>query len=368
MNKPNYDKRLRACNALVAQYHETATSESSAQPQPALDYYLETNETNIFYLTGFRGMPTVMLCADDHAYLLLTEMFYEQFKTLCPTTNVQPVRMKSTFRETLDALVKERSIKTAGACFRHLDLTLYLYFKEKLGITIHDTPDLIGRLRMTKEQWEVEHIRTACRFTRSIADALPLHVREGDTERVVEKKIHRVMLEQGCDLAFPSIVAFGDHGAYPHHIPSDRQKTPYDSMLADFGCKYDSYCADLTRVWFLDTIPPSSRRLKEMYDVVSDTCQELVSWLQPGMRAADVDAKARELLSQHGLEEYFIHNTGHGIGLEVHEMPHISKHSTDVLAEGMVITIEPGVYVPQLGGVRYEETVLMTGNGAEVLT
>jgi Xaa-Pro aminopeptidase len=195
-------------------------------------------------------------------------------------------------------------------------------------------------------------------------------VREGKTERQVAGAIEAAMREAGYErLAFDTIVASGPHSAMPHYRAGTRALAAGDLLVLDFGGVLDGYCCDLTRTV---SIGPPSREVRRVYDAVRDAHAAAVAAVRPGIETSAVDAAARELLRDRGLGDAFGHGTGHGLGLDVHEEPRIGKPRADVppvtLAPGMVFTIEPGAYLPGLGGVRIEDDVLVTDSGCELLT
>jgi len=166
-------------------------------------------------------------------------------------------------------------------------------------------------------------------------------------------------------MAFSPIVAFGPHSAEPHHVNSRRRLAKNDTALLDIGCVYQGYCSDLTRTFFLGKI---CELQKQIYSLVSEAQTLAVKGIRSGRKASDIDGIARSVISRRGYGPQFIHSTGHGVGIDIHEPPRISNKDNTVLKPGMVITVEPGIYLPGKFGVRIEDTVLVTHKGNEVLT
>jgi Xaa-Pro aminopeptidase len=231
---------------------------------------------------------------------------------------------------------------------------------------------LVERLRVVKDEYEIATLREAARRLSRVADLAPSEVRAGRTERDVAMAIDWRILEAGFTrTAFDTIVAGGPNSALPHARPGERKLTEGDLVVLDFGGVYDSYCVDLTRTVSIGAPTP---RAREVYDAVREAHDRAIQSVGPGRSRFDIDAAARDTLEDRGLGAAFGHGTGHGLGIEVHESPRITRRRPDVdatdeaVAPGMVFTIEPGAYLPGWGGVRIEDDVLVTDRGVEVLT
>lgn len=226
-----------------------------------------------------------------------------------------------------------------------------------------DVSNKILEVRAVKAEEEVEKMRRALEITEG---ALPSLGRlEGRTEREVASEIYKLMIQLGSDgVAFEPIVGSGPHSAWPHYTYGDRRITYGDVVVVDVGAKYKLYCADMTRTFSIGEIP---QRLKDAVYAVYEAVKAAEKAVKAGVPAKEVDLAARRTLEEYGYGNYFIHSTGHGVGVEVHEPPRVSATSEDVLREGMVITIEPGVYIPRVGGVRIENMVYVSSSGPVVL-
>ncbi|HEY3884427.1 MAG TPA: M24 family metallopeptidase, partial [Vicinamibacterales bacterium] len=217
---------------------------------------------------------------------------------------------------------------------------------------------------------EIAALREGGRRLAAIAARLPEWARPGRTEREIADDIESAMRAAGFSRpAFETIAAAGPNSALPHARPGDRPLQDGDATVLDFGGVYDGYCVDLTRTVQLGA---ASEGLRRLYDAVAEAQETAIQSVRPGIAATAVDAAARSVLERHGLGDAFGHGTGHGLGLEVHEEPRITRPSPQLpdplLEPGMVFTIEPGAYVPGLGGVRIEDDVLVTETGCEILT
>ncbi len=238
------------------------------------------------------------------------------------------------------------------------------------GIVLVPLEALVEGRRTVKDATEVAILREAGRRIAAVAAELPSFVRAGRTERAIAGDIEAALRTAGFERpAFETIVASGPNSALPHARPGDRSLRPSEGVVLDFGGVYDGYCVDLTRTLFLGDPPPEIAR---MAVAVRAAHAAAIAAVRPGVEPAAIDAAARDLLAAVGLGEAFGHGTGHGLGLEVHEAPRIARASPDradaPVAAGMVFTIEPGVYVAGLGGVRIEDDVLVVDGGCEVLT
>jgi Xaa-Pro aminopeptidase len=227
---------------------------------------------------------------------------------------------------------------------------------------------MIERFRAVKDQQEITILREAGRRLSKVARRARSWLVPGRTEMQVAAHIDGQLREAGFERpAFDTIVASGPNSALPHARPTSRPLAAGDGVVLDFGGVYDGYCVDLTRTLHIGPMPGQFRRL---FDAVREAQAAAIAAVKPGLSSADIDREARHVLERHGLGEAFGHGTGHGLGLEVHEEPRISASAapdTKVLA-GMVFTVEPGAYVPGIGGVRIEDDVLVTRDGCELLT
>jgi Xaa-Pro aminopeptidase len=237
-------------------------------------------------------------------------------------------------------------------------------------VSILPTERIVETHRVIKDAVEVAALREGARRLSAVARQVRTLVREGRSERMIAAEIDAEIRAAGFERpAFETIVASGPNSARPHARPGDRTVRSGDGVVLDFGGVYDGYCVDLTRTLLIGAPAPA---LVRMAAVVEEAHAAAIAAVRPGVRPSDIDAAARKVLADHGLGEAFGHGTGHGLGLEVHEDPRISKLPSALpdtpVAAGMVFTIEPGAYVEGLGGVRIEDDVLVVDEGCEVLT
>lgn len=268
-----------------------------------------------------------------------------------------------------DELVKKRlrGLRRIGVNSRELAHSNYRYIKKcARGAKVVDVSEAIGRARLIKDEEEISRIRTACDITSKTAESIPRIIKPGMKETEAAAELNYMMMKLGAaGPAFETNASFGSTTAEPHYVPAGRRLRKGQFALFDFGAKYVRYAADLTRTFGCG---PRSARQKRMYEVVLEAQLAAIDLVMDGAHGRDVDGAARSIIDASEFKGKFIHGTGHGIGLSVHDPGHISPRSDMLLKEGMVLTVEPGVYEKGFGGVRIEDDVLVTKKGCRVLT
>ncbi|MGC1989064.1 MAG: M24 family metallopeptidase, partial [Candidatus Acidiferrales bacterium] len=224
----------------------------------------------------------------------------------------------------------------------------------------------VERLRAVKDAGELALMREAALLISDVWTAALRHVRPGVSELAVAAELERAMKLRGASgTSFETIVASGPRSAWPHAQPTPKLLKKNELVVLDQGAILRGYCSDMTRTVFLGR---AAGRVRGLYSAVLEAQLAAKAAIRPGVKAGDVDFAARKVLRRHGCVRYFTHSTGHGLGMEVHEMPRLGMHEETVLEQGMVITVEPGVYIEGLGGIRVEDDVVVTAHGAEDLT
>lgn len=330
--------------------------------QKRLTGLLVTSPPNIRYLCGYTGSNGLVLISRHRAYFFTDFRYQEQAKRQVHDCRVH-IRRRDLFADFptkyllgIDRLGFERS---------HLTVARLQALRRQVENTrLIGVDDLVIGLRRTKENLEVELIRQAQRFTEEAFSHILGYVKPGVRELDLAAEVEFLFRQHG-ERAFPSIVATGPNAAFPHAEPSDRRLRKGDVVTFDLGCRYQGYCSDMTRTVFLGR-PEST--LAEVYHIVLEAQERALAAIKPGAKCAEVDAAARNYIRDMGYADQFGHGLGHGVGLEVHELPGLSYASRDTLAPGDVVTVEPGIYLPGLGGVRIEDMVLITESGYENLT
>lgn len=318
---------------------------------------------NITYFTGFCGATALLIPQQGPNTLYVSAVNYEQAKAETKNLTVQILKRGENLMETL--AYQTHNQKTA------VD-TLAIENWRALGKAIGGEEKLepinsiIRELRKTKDDQETQLIREACKLANIGMQAAAQTIRPGIKEKEVAAEAEYAMRKAGSDgVAFDTIVASGFCCAYPHGTHMEKTIEEGDLVVVDLGAIHRHYRSDITRTF---TAGKATQKQRQIYETVVLAQQRALETMKQGVLARDVDLAARQFLETAGFGEFFVHNLGHGVGLEVHEAPVLSPESKDVLSAGNVVTVEPGVYLPGYGGVRIEDTVLITQDGAEKLT
>jgi len=334
--------------------------------QENLDLLLVTALPNIRYLCGYTGSNGILLISRDKAIFLTDFRYKEQVKKEVKVAEIKiPPKELFSFLPEID-LLKGKRIK-AGFEEKHLTFQLYHRLKALLPQVLWvPTENLVESLLVTKDEDEIKKIKKAADISaKAYREILPLF-RPGTKESDIAAELeYRIKKNGGTGSAFEPIVASGLRSAMPHARASSKTLKKGEFVTLDFGASYDGYVCDITRTVVLGN---ATVRQKKIYNLVLKAQTRAIDSARSGMKGFELDRKARDIIKKAGYQKYFGHGLGHGIGLLVHDSPGINTKSQEVLRPGMVITIEPGVYIPGWGGVRIEDDVLLTRNGCEILT
>jgi Xaa-Pro aminopeptidase len=346
-----------------------------------LDALVVTSLPNILYLTNFTGSAATVVLTADRLYFVTDFRYVTTINDARGTAGECPglelATVDGSYDATLAQLLAANGWQQIGVDANHLTLARFEWLKTTLAAsapaaTLVATERMVERARVQKDEHEIDTMREAARRLSAVAAQVLRRVRRGETERDLALAIDWEIRKAGFERsAFDTIVASGPNAALPHARPGGRTITEGDLVVLDFGGVYDSYCVDLTRTV---SVGLASARAREVFGAVNEARARAIAAVAPGRSRFDIDAAARQTLERHGLGEAFGHGTGHGLGIEVHEDPRITRRRPDVdtedeaVAAGMIFTIEPGAYLPGWGGVRIEDDVLVTGDGVEVLT
>lgn len=329
-----------------------------------LDAYIVANETNILYFTGFLGAFRLLVPREGENVLYVHGVNYEDAKEEARNCRVE--LLKSTRgREKIANHVESLKGKRVG--FDSLEASSYLKLVRALkGIELEAQSELVWELRKVKDETELAHMRRAAELTSEGVKAALEIIKPALREYEVAAEIEYAMRKLGSGgVAFDTIVASGPRSAFPHGGCTDRTIRKGDLVLLDIGAKYQHYRADLTRT--VSVGKPSSKQM-EIHEIVREAQNRAFHTVKAGVNAFDLDGVARGLIKKKGYGDYFVHRLGHGIGLDIHEPPILSSETSEKLGVGNVVTVEPGIYIPDFGGVRIEDTVLVEQDGAQRLT
>jgi len=329
-----------------------------------LDAILFTNLANIRYLCGFSGSDGVLLLAREETWFLCDSRYTTQAAEEVAGAEVREFSAKY---EAICSLITDKKIRRFGIEADHMLVSDFRQLSERLeGCELVGLGAALDSIRSCKDRDEIEILgRVASLASASLKTVLPSlapGIRETDFALELEIEMRR----RGADArAFDFIVASGERGAMPHGRASDKVLCSGELVTIDFGALKDGYHSDET---VTVAIGSPSDRAREIHDIVRQAHDRAIAAVRPGIHCRDLDAVARDYIREQGYEPYFGHGLGHGVGLEIHEKPVVSPRSDAVVEEGMVFTIEPGIYVPGFGGVRIEDTVAVTADGCIVLT
>jgi Xaa-Pro aminopeptidase len=335
------------------------------------DALLVTHLVNVRYLTGFTGSAGLLLVLPDELVLTTDGRYRDQAaEQLAAAGVLARVEVRPTLGGQHEVLAESaRGIARLGLEADSVTWSQQRRFAgEVFGSTeLVATEGVVEDLRRVKDAGEIDRIAEAARIADEALAAVRPLLGQGVTEREVALGLDYEMRRLGVDgSSFETIVASGPNGAKPHARPTDRRVEPGELVVIDFGAIVDGYCSDMTRT--LCVGEPREDVALRMAAVVKESQREGVAAVAAGVRGADVDAVCRAVIADAGWGDAFIHGTGHGVGLEIHEAPRVGSTSDDVLATGHVVTVEPGVYLAEHGGVRIEDTVVVTDGGCMVLT
>ncbi|MBA2124424.1 hypothetical protein B9J78_05790 [bacterium Unc6] len=330
-----------------------------------LDFLITTNPSNIFYLTGFRCEEAVLLISKESSFFFVDARYIEEARPVIKDSKVIEVRW-ATFKKYLQNFIGLKSkigydlsqtycsqIKKWETCVPN---SMFI-----------DASGIPESLRICKSEQEIRSIKDSIELTKiAIQDIIKLDWSK-ITERHLAWEIEKKIREKGAEaVSFPIIVASGKRSSYPHATPQDIN-IEKDIVLIDCGCRLKGYCSDITRT-YTNTSGARGLKFTKIKSIVETASKIVIEKIRAGVQLKDIDSIARGYIEKKGFGKNFIHSLGHGVGIDVHEAPDVGSGSKDIAKEGMVLTIEPAIYIKGVGGVRYEQMVLVHESGCEVLS
>lgn len=332
--------------------------------QENIDGFLISSAWNRRFISGFTGTAGTVLITQNTAYFITDFRYTKQASEQC--TGFQIVQQKRHAFEEVANIVKRENLKKLAYEKAYTTVLTFETMQKKIPVEFLGIINCIEKMRMKKDAVEVQVIQEAAQIADEAFTYVLSHIKVGMTELEVSNMLDFKMRSLGASgTSFDTIVASGVRSALPHGVASEKVIEQGDMITLDFGAYYKGYCSDITRTFAIGTPDP---KLVEIYHIVLEAQKRGVACLKPGMKAKEVDAVTRSYITEKGYGEYFGHSTGHGIGLEIHEGPTVSFTSDQILEPGMIITVEPGIYIPNLGGVRIEDDIHITEDGYKVLT
>lgn len=333
-----------------------------------LDGLLITNANDIRYLTPFSGEDSYAIVTARRLVLISDSRFAEEIEPLGKWLEI--ALRRGPIAEKSGEVAQDLKLSRIGVQAEHLTCSARRSIAKSVGAKkIVDTDGLVGGLRVIKDEAELRLIRKAIKCQQEALDVTLADLKVGQSEAEVAARLEYEMKRRGADgPAFTTNVSARANSSKPHYRPTNRVKVARDkALLIDWGARVEGYCSDMTRTWAIGSMP---RKIREIYLVVLEAQLAAIAAIRPGAKCREVDRIARDVIGQAGFGDYYGHGLGHGIGLNVHEGPSLSPRSgpKDELRAGMVVTVEPGIYLPGVGGVRIEDDVLVTEKGHRVMS
>ncbi|WP_172200350.1 M24 family metallopeptidase [Saccharibacillus qingshengii] len=321
------------------------------------------SDINRRYLTGFTGSAGYVLITETDSYLLTDFRYMMQAPQQAKDFKV--VEHAPKVMETVKELLGSSS--KLGFEQEHVTFATYQNYREALeGVELVPVSGLVEGLRIFKDEGELHIMREAAALADRTFSHILTKIRPGVTERELDLQMEMFMRENGAtSSSFDTIVASGERSALPHGVASSRVLQGSEFITFDFGALLNGYCSDVTRTVVLGEATDKHR---EVYGIVLEAQLNALDKIRPGMTGREADALTRDIIASYGYGDNYGHSTGHGLGMEVHESPRLSKLSDDILKPGMVVTVEPGIYIPGFGGVRIEDDIVITETGIEIIT
>jgi len=342
-------------------------------PAGGLDALLISSVHNIIYFTNFPGFATdereaFLLICKDKQYFITDARSSGTVRNNVKDFELAEIAAYSPFQSILKKLAKKHKVKILGIEEKNLTVSEFKTLSKSFTTKNFDTDDL----RAVKTPVEINKIEKTCQLGDKTFDYILKKIKKGVSEKELAIKIELFIKKNNADVSFATIVAFGKNSAIPHHVPTHNSKllAPNSIVLLDFGVKLDGYCSDMTRTVFFGKATAEQRK---MYKTVLDAQTRAIELfntkysIHNTIKASTIDKAARDYIISKGYPT-IPHSLGHGIGIQIHESPRLSPKSKDILKEGMVFSIEPGIYIPDFGGVRIEDLVVLTKSGSKLLT
>lgn len=324
-----------------------------------LDALIVESPYNLRYVSNFTGTAGLSVITRQNAYFITDFRYTEQANS--QASHMTVIQHSGNLYGEVEKIIQDESIQTIGFEKDHVTYTGYETLKDRLSAELVPVANLIEELRLIKDQDEIDTIKKAIEITEKAYAHILDYVEEGMTEIQIANELDFYMRELGATgVSFDTIVASGYRSAMPHGVASDKKIEKGDMITIDFGCYYKGYVSDMTRTF---AFGDPGEELKNIYQIVLDANLKVNEAAKAGVTGAELDKIARDYIASHGYGEQFGHSLGHGIGLEIHEGPAVSRLNDQPLPVNSVITNEPGIYVAGLGGVRIEDDLVITENG-----
>jgi len=333
-----------------------------------IEGFLVTNLKNLYYLSGFDGEGFALI-TNKNNYLFTDSRYTEQAEKESPDYKIitDEPKEKNARVLALKKIIEKKKINKIAFESIHLSYADFKKYSDSFkSVEFLPTKNFIEQMRMVKDKEEIIIIRKAAQIaTESLKEVFEI-IEPGMRELEIASELAYTMRKKGAQReAFETIVVSGERSSLPHGKPSEKKISEGELITIDMGANYQNYNSDITRTII---IGKEKRKQKEIFSIVLEAQKTAIEFLKPGINCKEVDGVARNIIEKNGYGKYFGHGLGHGVGLDIHELPRVSFNDDTILLPGMVVTIEPGIYLPEVGGVRIEDSVLITEEGYEILT
>lgn len=331
--------------------------------QYGCDAILISSKENKYYFCDLYSGSGYCLWINNEFILFVDGRYFKEMKNKS-NSEVYLLDNENTITKYLNDFIDRYSIQTIGLEADKLSYTEYVVLSDSIKCKCNTVN--IDKMRMTKSNDEIKIMKEAAKIATDSLKAILPKIKIGESEKEIANYLVSEMKSRGAQKeAFDLIVASGMNGAYPHAKASDKIIKNNEMITIDFGARFKEYCSDCTRTF---AIGSPNKKLIEMYECVKKAQESAIQAIRPGVRCKDIDKIARDVIIQAGYKDYFTHNLGHGLGIECHESPRLSPTDETILSVGMVVTVEPGIYIEGVGGVRIEDDILVTVDGYEIIT
>ncbi|AGR42306.1 aminopeptidase P family protein [Spiroplasma diminutum] len=329
------------------------------------DAILLNSPQNRYWFSRFQSSLGYILYTQKKSYLFVDGRYITAARNSKLLTNIDEILEFGNLYELINNEIANNNIKKVVFESDWVFVKDSKIFEEKLNSEM--IAYNFDAIRMVKDQWEIEQIKKACDITHKVFLEVLDFVKPGMSEKELARFVSDSFLKNGAEkLSFDTIVASGENGSMPHAVPTDKKIELGEFVTLDMGCYYNGYCSDQTRTFAVGNT--DNEKLKEIYEIVYKSQQLGIESIKPGIKGNEIHKICYDYIDSKGYGKYFTHGTGHGLGIEIHEEPYNSVAGNKTLQEGMCVTVEPGIYIPTIGGVRIEDDILVTKDGYQYLT
>ena len=326
-----------------------------------LDAMLVTSAPGEFYAAGFHGEGMAVVTPAQTWYYT-DSRYIEAAGQLVKDAQVGMIRTGQTYRQLAQDIVSAQGIRRLGFEDNYMSVAEYSQWKEEVRAELVPASEILDLLRMVKDEEELDILTTSSLINDKVLAEIFENINGDISELELSRMRYELFAKYGADAYGTNVIfSYGAHCAEAHHVSDDTRLTPGDCIMFDLGAPYGHYCSDQTRTVFYKEVSPE---MEKIYHIVLEAHLQASAAIRPGVACSEIDRIARDIITNEGYGSYFTHRTGHGIGLDSHEFPDISLSCSEPLQKGMVFSVEPGIYLPQKGGVRIENLFAVTDDGA----